>query len=285
MDAFVDSFRGVLQNKCQNGWLLTLNDIFASSWHLIPRFKWKIRSILDCLSCNLFIFFVIKWQHSTQQKIDDYSKGPEINFFAVWLLQQNFWGDIRKSAEWIETAFVWPNNLWKAKIDKFQIRIVIVANHQNIFRLQISVGHTKRMQVVKSCGKLVTQCLCPFFRDFEITFFKISEQITSGQVLHHDVNVLLVLENIKQSDDVGVLTHFQDFDFSSLEFHVLNCHFLLAHDFNGDLLSSLLVVSGLDQSKLSFSECLFDFIKVKQVWVANHFLNSLDPLFFIVLSE
>ena len=47
------------------------NKIFGLRWYLIPWFKWEIWCILDSLSRNFFILFIIKRKHSAQKKVSD----------------------------------------------------------------------------------------------------------------------------------------------------------------------------------------------------------------------
>lgn len=115
------------------------------------------------------------------------------------------------------------------------------------------MGDTERVQVEQGGGQLMGEFLRALFGDSEITSFEVVEQISTGEVLHHDVNVVLVLEEIQKSDNVRVLAHLQDFDFTSLELNILNRHFLLGHDLDSNLFASLLVDTGLDQTEFTLS--------------------------------
>ena len=63
--------------------------------------------------------------------------------------------------------------------------------------------------------------------DLEVSLLQIGEEITTMKALHNNVNVVLVLEDIKKPDNIGVLTHLQDLDFPPLKLDILDCHFLL----------------------------------------------------------
>jgi hypothetical protein len=52
------------------------------------------------------------------------------------------------------------------------------------------------MEVVEGCGDLVGEVLCALLRDREAALLKISEKITTVELLHDDVNVILVLKDI-----------------------------------------------------------------------------------------
>ena len=56
----------------------------------------------------------------------------------------------------------------------------------------------------------------------EIAFFEIGEQISTAELLHDDVDVVLVLEDVQQTDDVRVLAHLEDLDLTPLQFDVLD---------------------------------------------------------------
>jgi len=75
------------------------DQIFGFRGHFVPWFKRKVWGVLNSLSGNFLVFFVIEWKNSTQEKVSDDTKRPEINFFTVWLLKQNLWSDVRKGTE------------------------------------------------------------------------------------------------------------------------------------------------------------------------------------------
>ena len=58
------------------------------------------------------------------------------------------------------------------------------------------MSHTIRVQVVEGCGNLVGELLCALLRDLEAAFLEISEKITAIELLHDDVNVVLVFKDI-----------------------------------------------------------------------------------------
>jgi hypothetical protein len=75
-----------------------------------------------------------------------------------------------------------------------------------------------------------------------------------------------------------MLAHFEDLNFSFLEFDIRDTHFLLAHDLDSHMLASLLMNSRLDQSELALPQGLFDVIEVEQIRVSNHLLYCSHPL-------
>ena len=48
---------------------------------------------------------------------------------------------------------------------------------------------------------------CPVFRKPELPFFKVGEQISTCQKLHHNEVVVLVFKDILQLNDIRVLTN------------------------------------------------------------------------------
>ena len=82
------------------------------------------------------------------------------------------------------------------------------------------MGNTERVEIVESSGNLMSDGLGSAFRNAEFSLFEISEEIASGEVLHNDINIVLVFEDIQESDDIGMLTHLQNFNFSSLELYI-----------------------------------------------------------------
>jgi len=43
-----------------------LHYVFCFTGNCVPWFKWEIWSVLNSLSCNFFVFFVIEWKYSGQ---------------------------------------------------------------------------------------------------------------------------------------------------------------------------------------------------------------------------
>jgi len=52
------------------------NNIFCLRGYCIPWLETEVRSILNGLSCNFLILFVIEWENSTQKEISDDSQTP-----------------------------------------------------------------------------------------------------------------------------------------------------------------------------------------------------------------
>lgn len=108
------------------------------------------------------------------------------------------------------------------------------------------------------------QLFGPVLGDDELAPLEVIKQIASSQVLHDNVDVVLVFKQVEEPDDVRVLTHFEDFNLTALQLDVLHGHFFLAHDLDGHLLAGFLVNTCLDQTELAFAECLLDFVEVEQ---------------------
>ena len=43
---------------------------------------------------------------------------------------------------------------------------------------------------------------------------EVGEEVTTTEHFHHDVDIILVLKHIKELDNIGMLAHFQNLDFS-----------------------------------------------------------------------
>lgn len=66
-----------------------------------PRVEREVSWVLNGLSGDLLVVIVIERKDTRKEKVRDDTDGPEINFLAVRLLEQNFRGDIRKGTEGI----------------------------------------------------------------------------------------------------------------------------------------------------------------------------------------
>ena len=109
------------------------------------------------------------------------------------------------------------------------------------------------MEVVESSSNLVRQLLGSGFTDLEVPPFKVGEEVTSLKILHHDVDEVLVLEYIQESDDEWMLAHLENLNLSSLKLNVLNCHIFFSHNLDSNFFASLLMDSCFYQAKLSFA--------------------------------
>lgn len=57
--------------------------------------------------------------------------------------------------------------------------------------------------------------------DLEVLGLKVVEEISSLKVLHDDVDVVRVFEDIMKPNDIWMLAHFQNFNFPLKQFQVL----------------------------------------------------------------
>ena len=64
-------------------------------------------------------------------------------------------------------------------------------------------------------------------RNRELAFFKVAKEVTTVELLHNDINIVLILEYIKQTNNMRVLAHLENLDFSSLQLDILHRHLLL----------------------------------------------------------
>ena len=74
---------------------LTLADIFSGFWHFFPRMEREIGRLVDSLSRNLSIVFVVEGEDAREEKVGDDSQTPEIDLFSIRLLQKNLGCHIR----------------------------------------------------------------------------------------------------------------------------------------------------------------------------------------------
>ena len=78
------------------------------------------------------------------------------------------------------------------------------------------MANTKRMEVVEGCRDLMSDSLSAVFSHCEFPLLKVGEKITSRQVLHHDINMVLILKDVKKSNYIGMLAHFENFNLPPL---------------------------------------------------------------------
>lgn len=127
------------------------------------------------------------------------------------------------------------------------------------------MGHSVRVQVVEGCRNLMRELLRPVLSYRELPLLQVAEQVATVKLFHDDVDVVLILKDIEEANNVWMLTHFENFDFSSLQLNILDRHLPLGHDLDSHGLSALLVDGGLHKAELALAESLLDLIEVKDI--------------------
>jgi len=77
-----------------------------------------------------------------------------------------------------------------------------------------------------------------------------------------NIEVLRVLEDIKEADDVGVLAQLEHFYLPPLQLQLLQLHVPLLDALNGHLLPSLLVDAELNLSEFALPEVLLNVVEI-----------------------
>ena len=67
------------------------------------------------------------------------------------------------------------------------------------------MSDAKRVQIVDRCRQLVCNVSGKVLRDDKLAFVEEREEVSSSEYLHHNVDRLLVLEDIKELDYIWVL--------------------------------------------------------------------------------
>lgn len=72
----------------------TLADLLAFLRDGLPRAETEIGGLVDGLSCNLSVVFIVEGEHSAQKQIDDHTQAPQVDFLAIGLLKKDLWGNV-----------------------------------------------------------------------------------------------------------------------------------------------------------------------------------------------
>ena len=124
-----------------------------SSWFAVGvSFPEKIGSICGKkLVVHVITVGHLEWWVLSQHDEEDNSASKQVNDLSlVWLLVKNLWCHVswgtnyRPAETGSISSFKWA---CESKIDKFHIEILI---EKNVLRLQISMGETLRVEVVKT---------------------------------------------------------------------------------------------------------------------------------------
>lgn len=150
---------------------------------------------------------------------------------------------------------------------------------------------SKFVQILNRCSNLCCQVFSSSFFDLKIFLFQIVKHVWPFQVFHYNEPLLIILKDIKNFDDVWMLTNFHNLNFSALHLHFSSCKVFLIHNFDCTFSTILDVFSKFHFSKFSFSQCFLaikqsvysNFIKLFNVIETNCFLNMKYPICFILL--
>ena len=79
--------------------------------------------------------------------------------------------------------------------------------------------HSQRVDVLYATNELVHELACQTLLDLLVLHDEV-EEFTTPRILHHQVDVLLLLEYLVQLDDVGVVEHLKDSYFAFHSFYI-----------------------------------------------------------------
>lgn len=103
------------------------------------------------------------------------------------------------------------------------------------------MSNSKTMKIENGSGNFMAHLSGFILSDLKVSTFEVVEEISSFEVFHYDVDVVLVFKYIKQSDNIWMLANLKDLDFPFLKLNVLCGHCLLFHDLNSDFLPCFLM--------------------------------------------
>ena len=108
------------------------------------------------------------------------------------------------------------------------------------------------------------------------------EELSSTHQFHYEAHVLLVLEDIEEAHNIGVVNLFQYLNLRLYGYLVLFRHILLRHYLHGDLFPGRSVLSFLYRGKTPLSYCAFDPIKVFDVALPSVIIHFFSMILFII---
>ena len=105
----------------------------------------------------------------------------------------------------------------EAKVDDLQLAIIVA---EQVFWLEISMADAKLVNIVHTSDKLLEMLTCCNFLKFLI-FDNQLKQFTSRSELHHEIQVLIRLNNLIDLDYIRMVKLFEDFDLSADSLYIL----------------------------------------------------------------
>ena len=140
------------------------------------------------------------------------------------------------------------------------------------------MGNTERVQVENGGRNLMGDALGPLFGDLEVLRLEIIEEISASKILHDDIDVITVFENVIESDNVRMLAYFENLNFPLQEFYVFQRQILFLDNFDSNLLLTLFMNASFHETVFTFSERLLNIVEVMEVGESNGLLDFADPL-------
>ena len=134
------------------------------------------------------------------------------------------------------------------------------------------------VEILYRNSNLVCELLDPLFWHLEASELDVVEEILTLHILKHDIIIVLILKEINESNNIWMLTHFQNVNFSSLLVYLDWFHVFLVYRFDGNFLSSFFVDSKFYQTELTLSKVLLEIIVVEKIRISRNSFESIEPV-------
>jgi len=146
------------------------------------------------------------------------------------------------------------------------------------------MSNSKRVKIEDCRRYLMGYRPSPLLCDFEILWLQVIEEIASLQVFHDDIYEVRILKHVVKTNNIGMLTHFKNLNFSFQKLHVFQGKVFFLNNFYSYVLARLFVWCSFHQTILAFSKRFFKVIEIMQVCISNSFFYFIYPLVSLLLS-
>mmetsp|Transcript_11159 Transcript_11159/g.19711 ORF Transcript_11159/g.19711 Transcript_11159/m.19711 type:complete len:204 (+) Transcript_11159:2356-2967(+) len=160
------------------------------------------RSAAD-LAVQVLLVAVVERRIPSEQNEQDHAKGPHVHGRAVQLVLQNFRSNVAGCAALLGEGHSSDMGR-KSEIHDFHIRIVLRTDHEQVFRLEISVSNVAIVTVLDAMQQYLHQITRLFFVVVGLLDDAVKELATIN-LFQHKVKHLWLLKEIIASDDVWVI--------------------------------------------------------------------------------
>ena len=110
----------------------------------------------------------------------------------------------------------------EAKVDDLELSIKV---QKQIFRLEISVADAQLVNIVDSSKQLLQVLACSPLLQLLILNDQL-KKLSSARKLHHEVQVLICLDDLVDLNHIGMMKLLEDFDLTADPFNVLPVFYL-----------------------------------------------------------
>ena len=101
---------------------------------------------------DLLFIVVVKGQGAAEEKVGDDPETPDVDGLVVGPLKEDLRSDVGQSAKGLGALLVGSDHLGEAEVDDLDVAVFGLVDHEDVFRLEITMGDAVAMEVEEGGG-------------------------------------------------------------------------------------------------------------------------------------